>query len=59
MTLRVGFDYHLAEAEKAGLVTARPWVARCTACGWVGPSRGDKTAAQDDALTHDVTENES
>jgi hypothetical protein len=58
--LRVGHDYHLAEAkpyrDRAGKLTA--WVAHCDACGWFGMERDTKSAADDDAAAHDRTENE-
>jgi hypothetical protein len=57
--LRIG-DYHLAEVHRS----LRPeggtasWFAHCNGCGWSGPLRASLAAAQDDCLTHDVTENE-
>lgn len=58
--LRVGHDYHLAEVHrtlsfKSGM---RFYFAACDACGWTGQQRNTKSAADDDAATHDRTENE-
>jgi len=60
--LRTGFDYHLAEVQKVTLISRRKpnvsYFAACDACGWRGPNRDTKGAAEDDAAAHDVTENE-
>ena len=53
--LRVGHDYHLAEAHKHA---RGGWFAMCAACGWVGSNRESKQDAEQDAHVHDVTENE-
>lgn len=57
--LKVGFDYHLAETHRtvAWPQGPRGFFAACEACGWVGPQRSTKTAADEDALAHDTTEN--
>jgi hypothetical protein len=57
--LRHGYDYHLAEVRR---ITERRsqthlWEAYCNACGWVGRERSTKSAAEDDAAAHDITEN--
>jgi hypothetical protein len=56
-TLRVGFDYHLAEVDKSS-AWGGTWFAHCPACGWKGAYRDLKRAAEADALAHDTTENE-
>jgi hypothetical protein len=50
--------YHLAEVGHNPMPAGIPPVfyARC-ACGWIGPDRGTKAAAEDDCYAHDVTEN--
>ena len=55
--LRVGHDYHLAEVKRAG-VSVHWYEASCDACGWIGPKRDTRAAADDDAIAHDTTENE-
>lgn len=60
--LQIGFDYHLAETRRTGMVkrglsVSPGWEAYCDACGWVGARHGSKSAADDDASAHDVAEN--
>jgi hypothetical protein len=58
--LRTGFDYHLAEVHRSVRAEGgtRSHFAACDACGWHGPQRAMSTAADEDALAHDKTENE-
>jgi hypothetical protein len=55
MDLKPGHDYHLAEARSAGLGR---YVATCNGCGWSGPTRDTRRAADDDAAAHDIAEND-
>ena len=58
--LRVGFDYHLAEVHRSVRYPeggTRSYFAACDACGWQGPQRLSKSAAEDDATAHDNAEN--
>lgn len=63
MTLPVGMDYHLAEVtgsygrEAALAAIYAPFRAKC-ACGWVGPNRDDRHAAEEDAGEHDKAAND-
>jgi len=52
-------DYHLAEASRLRDINGEPigWHAGCPACGWFGPDRDTKAAAEEDARIHDETEN--
>jgi hypothetical protein len=52
-------SYHLAEVQRttrAGDEAVR-YFAACDYCGWAGPQRDTKGAAEDDAVAHDNTEN--
>ena len=58
--LRPGHDYHLAEASRMiGFPDGETlgWHAGCKACGWLGPDRDTKAAADEDGYAHDVTHN--
>jgi len=53
-------DYHLAEVItlRGDMYKLRGYRAKCAACGWFGPDRETKSAAEDDCVAHDTTENE-
>lgn len=55
MPVNVGHDYHLAEVER--YATLGVYRAECAACGWHGPDRDTKRAADDDATAHDIASN--
>lgn len=65
MELQIGHTYHLADSRRhTNLVPIPPhggisswWEAYCGACGWVGPQRETKSAADDDATAHDSASN--
>lgn len=49
-------DYHIAEAKRDhDGQGGQGWQARCR-CGWFGPKRQSKDAAEADALAHDEAE---
>lgn len=54
--LPVGMDYHLADVIEVKKAPFREWQARC-GCGWLGPVRVAKTAANEDAAAHDISAN--
>lgn len=59
MPVKTGYDYHLAEVGRhtRGAPPVRYFEAYCDACGWVGPERTTRGAAEDDAAAHDVASN--
>lgn len=57
MSRRVG-DYHIADvAMRVGRDGISHFHAFCDHCGWQGPNRPNKAAAEDDEYAHDVAEN--